>query len=239
MSYCEFHPDYQKYLRNNIGILEPEPLLNLQDELHWGSLYRDHKKKEIGRKIIPPKKSPIDIPLKICRERQKRKQEKYAKKEKKVSRTGKSQRKLSLLEKSMLSQEKYMEYLSTPNPKYEEPPPKKRKKKCLMEPCSPRLVRLATPNKRRVYANWKDFCDRLPTEMLLRFEEILYENNCLKPRDARYYYKQLDKEKKKQRQKKKLQKMKKLREKEKRDQQWAKDEIEITINLYYNLYQKL
>lgn len=230
MSFCEFHPEYQKHLKNNFDENQNIPFPNLQEELQWGLSYRNLKKKEVNNKLIPPKKSPIDIPFKICREQErKRKAEKGAKDQKKPMTASKGSRKLSLLEKSVLSQDKYMEYLSTPNPKYEEPPAKRRKKKCVMEPCSPRLVLLATPNKRRVYANWKDFYERLPTEMIMRFEQILYTNNCLEPRDARYYYKKLDKEKRKKSKAKKSRKTKKRKEEEKIEQKWIKDQIEKTV----------
>lgn len=239
MSFCEFHPQFQKHLSNNYGSFEEKPCPNLQEELQWGLSYRSLKKKEKEGKTIPVKKSPIDIPFKLCRERErKRKREKSKKDQVKSICTKKTARKLSLLEKSMLSQDKYMEYLSTPNQRYEEPRHKKRKKNCLIEPCSPRLVHLASPNKRRVYANWKDFYDRLPTEMLLRFEQLLYTNNCLKPRDARCYYKKLDKEKQKQIKAKKAQKTKKQQKKIKGDRKWIKDQTEKTVKAIINFIKE-
>lgn len=228
MSFCEFHPEYQKHLTNDF--LDYQTLPNLSNELQWGLNYRNIKKKQVDSKSIPVKKSPVDIPLKLCRERERIQSAKLRKKEKiKLPSVKKETKKLSLLEKSMLSQNKYMQYLSTPNPKFEEPPLKKRKKKCQMEPCSPRLVRLATPNKRRVYENWKDYCNLLPVEMLLRFEHILYANNCLEPRDARYYYKKLDIEKRKKLKVKRSKRKKKEQLKNKSKEKWIKEEIEKTI----------
>lgn len=80
-----------------------------------------------------------------------KKEKKASKKEKDTKKVKKEVKKPSLLDRSIMSQEKYMDFLSIPNPKLsEEPEQIKYKQRCELEPCSPRLVQLAVPNKRRV-----------------------------------------------------------------------------------------
>ncbi|XP_023024149.2 uncharacterized protein [Leptinotarsa decemlineata] len=222
---CE---EYPKRI-NEIGTPENQNPFVIQNELQWGAYYRQFKKKEKDNKLIPPMKAPIDIPFELCRARQHKRSSKNTQVQKNKLPDGQKMKKLSLLEKSIMSQSKYMEYLSIPNPKYEEPPMKKRKRRCEIEPCPPRFVQLAVPNKRRVFANWKDYHKVLPTEMLLRFEQILHTDKNLEPRDARYYYKKLDKQKKKRALAKKRRLEKKRKEKEKGDKVWLESHIDDSV----------
>ncbi|CAH1986307.1 unnamed protein product [Acanthoscelides obtectus] len=233
MSVCEFHRQYE-----SLGVVskedeekEPQKVI-IQDEISWGMSYRHFKQRE--RDVpIPPKQSPIDIPFKLCREEQRQmlKRKKKKKKSPKSKDPKEKLKKLTLLEKSVLSQSKYCDYLSIPQVRHVEPPPKPRKIRCELEPCPPRFVQLAVPNKRRVFANWKDYYNRLPAEMVLRYEKILHTDKNLDPRDARYYYKKLDKDKKKRRRQKRRRLRKLKKEKEKGDTQWLRDQIALTTDV--------
>lgn len=221
---CEIHPAYRKKLNNYVY---SQTMPNLNEEIEFGMSYRNLQRKNRPNESIPFKKASTEIPLKLCRNQEKKMKESSTKKKQLQI---KSTKKLSFIEKSILSQEQYMEYLSTPNLKsFMEPIPKKIKKSCPLEPCSPRLLQLAIPNKRRVYANWKAFHEHLPTEVILRFEQILYSKNSLDPKEARCYYGHLDREKKKQMKAKKLQKRKNKIEKEKNASKWLEDEINKTV----------
>ncbi|XP_050303491.1 uncharacterized protein LOC126741176 isoform X2 [Anthonomus grandis grandis] len=230
-----------------------EQLLNIQNELVWGMAYRHYKEKE-KKKPMAPMHSPIDIPFELCRaemllghvptdrlrqtldeadrgdgEKGGKDETKPKKKKRKIQQQ--REEKPSLLDRNVWPQNKYMDYLSRPNPKfYDEPKTKKYKKRCELEPCPPRFIQLAVPNKRRVFANWKEYEHFLPAEMLMRFDDILHTDQNLDPREARYYYKKLDKEKRKAlRAKRRLAKKKRL-EKE-NDSNWMKSEIDILAKL--------
>ncbi|KAG5880749.1 hypothetical protein JTB14_030574 [Gonioctena quinquepunctata] len=222
---CEHHPKYRKAIDD---VEKVSPFL-MQDELQWGKSYRHFKRKEKKNKQVNPAKAPIDVPFELCRARQRRKRKRKYKEHKPDTQKLK---KISLLEKSIMSQSKYMEYLSIPNPKFEEPPIKKAKRHppCQLEPCPPRLVQLAVPNKRRVFENWKDYHKLLPTEMILRYEQILHTEKNLEPRDARYYYKKIDKRKKARARAKKRSLKKKKKAKEKGDKLWLEIQIKDTVD---------
>ncbi|VEN47457.1 unnamed protein product [Callosobruchus maculatus] len=233
MSICEFHRQYE-----SLGIVSNEdesekegPKVILQDEISWGMSYRHFKQKEKDVPI-PPKQSPIDIPFKLCREEQRQMlMPKKKKKAPKPKDPKEKMKKLTLLEKSVLSQSKYCDYLSIPHVRHVEPPPKPAKIRCEIEPCPPRFVQLAVPNKRRVFANWKDYYNTLPAEVILRYEKILHTDKNLDPRDARYYYKKLDKEKRKRLRQKRRRLRKLKKEKERGDTQWLRDQIALTTDV--------
>jgi hypothetical protein len=89
---------------------------------------------------------------------------------------------------------------------------------------------MSIPNKRYVLQNWKDFQHVLPAEILVRFDQILKSGSNLEPRDARYYFKQLKRNKRKElRRRKRI--CKRRREALKRgDMLWLKNEIAETTN---------
>lgn len=257
MSLCEFRPSYQKQVRriysspktsrydlhsgfsniNQTRSSKTSP--NLNRELEWGISYRSIKQAKDNLKSLLPKKDVVNRSFKGCSERQRKKEfESDKNKQKVVKKKHPPVKKLSLLEKSILPQNKYMEYLSMPNfKKFEEPSPKKKNENCRYETCSPRLLQLSIPNKRRVYANWKEYHNQLPTEVLLRYEQILYSKNVLKPEQAKRFYQQLDKQKKKQLKTTKRQKQKKHKELEKKLNKWLENEINQTVDVIVDFVQ--
>lgn len=143
-----------------------ERLLNIQNELLWGLTYRNYKENEKKKPLVPIH-SPLNIPFEICRANlllgktekpsaivQDEANDGKEKAKKKKSKKRKKQKieKPSLIDRNVWPQNKYMNYLSIPNPKFddEEPRKKKFKKRCELEPCPPRFIQLAVPNKRRV-----------------------------------------------------------------------------------------
>nr|CAI5837582.1 unnamed protein product [Callosobruchus analis] len=233
MSICEFHRQYESLgmVSNEDESENEDPKVIIQDEISWGMSYRHFKQKEKDVPI-PPKQSPIDIPFKLCREEQRQMlKPKKKKKDPKPIDPKEKMKKMTLLEKSVLSQRKYCDYLAIPHVRHQEPPPKPPKIRCEIEPCPPRFVQLAVPNKRRVFANWKDYYNTLPAEMILRYEKILHTDKNLDPRDARYYYKKLDKEKRKRLRQKRRRLRKLKKEKERGDTQWLRDQIALTTDV--------
>ncbi|XP_060522648.1 uncharacterized protein LOC132699779 [Cylas formicarius] len=186
---------------------------NLRNELIWGRKYRNLREAD-KRRPLAPLRAPADVPFRLCRARATKKRKKKTKLQGSAGgKKGASDiEKPSLLDRSIMSQNEYMEFLSIPSPRFcDKPAVKKPPPKCELEPCPPRLVKLAVPNKRRVFANWKDYQTLLPAEMLLRYEQILHTDHNLEPREARYYYKTLDRQhRKKMKEKKRSEKTKEL-----------------------------
>lgn len=215
MSLCEFSPHYRSNFKNVFHAVH-----DLNEELSWAKSYRQMKLKKIATEIKP--KTWTSEPFRNCHNLEKKRKDKLKKNR---------FPKLTLLERSILPQDKYMEYLSTPNLKNftGSASPSIKKKRSKIDRCSPRITQLSLPNKVRVHANWKCLQDRLPTEMLMRFQEILHTNYNLVPRDAINYYSYLDKARKKKllvikHRRNKLHKKQNLK-----DQQWIKEEIKKTI----------
>uniref|UniRef100_A0AAR5PC36 Uncharacterized protein n=1 Tax=Dendroctonus ponderosae TaxID=77166 RepID=A0AAR5PC36_DENPD len=252
MAYCEHMVD-DRNSGHSTGQTDKDKLLNIQNELIWGLTYRNYKEHEKNNPLVPLH-SPINIPFELCRagtlqgskfkEKRHSNEGTIARNSNQPKRDGqgiKAQRtatnrnqsksrkqqieKPTLLDRNVWSQTKYMSFLSVPNMKFEKPTSKKYIRRCELAPCPPRFVQLAVPNRRRVFANWKEYVNLLPTEMLMRYEEILHTDQNLDPREARYYYKKLDRQKRKERRKKLFLKEKKRLEK-KTGSDWMRAHID-------------
>lgn len=219
--------------------LDEEP--PLQKELTYGLSYRAWQTSD-ETSPIKPKHSPINVPFELCRAFQKPHKKKRKSCVCSVRPSCHSQSldpKMPLLDRSALTQSKYMDLLSIPNNYNEvkkDPCRKKKFKKpkvcckCQVEPCPPRLVQMSIPNKRYVLQNWKDFQHVLPAEMLVRFDQILKSGDNLEPRDARYYFKQLNKKKRQEMRKLRRLCRKKKEEKKRGDEVWIKEQIQETLD---------
>ncbi|XP_048519532.1 uncharacterized protein LOC109536729 isoform X2 [Dendroctonus ponderosae] len=252
MAYCEHMVD-DRNSGHSTGQTDKDKLLNIQNELIWGLTYRNYKEHEKNNPLVPLH-SPINIPFELCRagtlqgskfkEKRHSNEGTIARNSNQPKRDGqgiKAQRtatnrnqsksrkqqieKPTLLDRNVWSQTKYMSFLSVPNMKFEKPTSKKYIRRCELAPCPPRFVQLAVPNRRRVFANWKEYVNLLPTEMLMRYEEILHTDQNLDPREARYYYMKLDRQKRKERRKKLFLKEKKRLEK-KTGSDWMRAHID-------------
>ena len=186
---------------------------------------------------IKPKHSPISAPFRLCRALQKshRRKKKNFCKCAMMSSHHSNYTNMTLLDRSVLTQEKYMDMLSIPQ-RYSYIKRKKPRKratpkiccKCKIEPCSPRLIQMAIPNKRYVLENWKTYQDRLPAEILARFDQILKSGNNLEPREARYYFKQLKMKKNKEIRRRKRRCKRRKEIKKRGDLMWLKCQIDQT-----------
>ncbi|EFA09045.1 hypothetical protein TcasGA2_TC006758 [Tribolium castaneum] len=215
--------------------LDEEP--PLQQELTFGRSYRVWQQVE-DTSPIPPKPSPINVPFELCRAVQKPHKKKKSKLCKCSLRpfcqSDALDPKMPLLDRSALPQSKYMDMLSIPHGR--KPPCKKKKYKasvcckCQVEPCPPRIIQMSVPNKRYVLQNWKDYQHILPAEMLVRFDQILKSGDNLEPRDARYYFKKLRRQKIKEMRKRKKLCRKKKEQKQKGELLWIKNQIRETVD---------
>ncbi|KAL1497260.1 hypothetical protein ABEB36_008254 [Hypothenemus hampei] len=251
MSICEHKINMYDSVRSSGSLSLEEKLLNIQNELLWGLKYRNYKENEKSNPILPMH-SPINIPFELCRARMLLRgkiKAKMSKNEKEMADNGQPEKKdnenfknknvaskkrkqivamekPTLLQRNVWSQNEYMDFLAVPNPKFSEELKKKKiKKRCELEPCPPRFIQLAVPNKRRVFANWKDYANFLPAEMLIRFEEILHTDQNLEPKAARYYYKRLDRQKRKELKKKRN--LEKKKRETKKNSDWMQAHIEM------------
>lgn len=178
------------------------------------------------KKGLHVKASPLNIPFKLCRAACKKKRKSKPQPE-------------SINKRETLTQKEYMNLLSLPQRKKPEqicPKTKKKKKKkkkckkCHIEPCPPRLVQISVPNKRLVWENWKAYYNILPPEIIMRYDHLLRSgNNNLDPKDARYYFKTLDRQKRKNIRRKKA--MQSLKKDKAGDAKWENLQIKETVDV--------
>ncbi|XP_057652493.1 uncharacterized protein LOC130891655 isoform X2 [Diorhabda carinulata] len=237
---CENHQKFQNLIKTGsfMKLEDGEKYTTsilLQEELKFGSNYRTQLKKS-ARKPLPPKKRPVELPFEVCRAKQKikRRKEAYCGDD-----LPPKPKKLSMLEKTIMSQEEYMNWLAMPVIRYQEPIAKSRKsKKCDISPCPPRFVQLAIPQKRRIWCAWNEYQNSLPVDMLLRFQQILHADQNLELKDADYYYKKMGIMAKKSARKKKRLRQKRLMEKEKGKYAWVEENISTTVEAIMNFLKE-
>ncbi|CAG9863118.1 unnamed protein product [Phyllotreta striolata] len=226
---CGKHPIYLEAAR--VTFSEDDLPTVIQDELCWAFDVREDRKKRFQAKGVPPKESPYEFPFALCRAMQipckKKKKKKFV--------CPPLPKKITLEDKYIMTQKEYCNYLAQPvkKPRCEYWCPVKRKR-CEIEPCPPRFVQLAIPHKRRVFWNWKCFHPILTTEMILRLEQILHTDKNLDPRDARWYYKKLDRLKRKCMRNRRRLRRKRLKARDAGDRKWLEDMIQEMAELITN-----
>uniref|UniRef100_A0A6P7FKK4 Glutamic acid-rich protein-like n=1 Tax=Diabrotica virgifera virgifera TaxID=50390 RepID=A0A6P7FKK4_DIAVI len=224
---CEHHPRYLNQIKaksvSQPGDEKYTTSTLIRDELEYASNYRAVQKR-IPRKEVYPKNRPFELPFELCRLKQLQKRKK-----KKGDHVEKLTKKPTMLERSIMSQDEYMRWLAMPNIKKKGSDPKPKKvKRCQMSPCPPRCVQLSAPPKRRVLSTWTEYQDKLPAEVLLRFQQMLHTDQNLKLRDADYYYKKIDKRKRRLAKRKKRLRLKRKLNKERGKYAWIGENISDT-----------
>mgnify|MGYP005984598271 CR=1 FL=1 len=138
----------------------------------------------------------------------------------------------SILDRSSMSQKEYMDMLSTPKRRVPECVPKKCEKCPRTDPCSPRLIQMARPIKRRVLATWQAHHQVLSTQCVTRLNELLQGGDCrLQPKEASSYFHTL-------RRKRKPRSPKRCKCGEKQKLLWLKCQTELTAKAIVNLFGK-
>ncbi|XP_072387109.1 uncharacterized protein [Diabrotica undecimpunctata] len=219
---CEHHPRYLNQIKSKIqpGDEKLTTSTLIRDELEYASNYRAVQKK-IPRKEVYPKNRPFELPFELCRLRQLQKRKK-----KKSDHVEMLTKKPTMLERSIMSQDEYMRWLAMPNIRKKLSDTKQKKvKRCQMSPCPPRCVQLSAPPKRRVLSTWIEYQNKLPAEVLLRFQQMLHTDQNLKLRDADYYYKKIDKRKRRLAKRKKRLRLKRKLNKERGKYAWIDENI--------------
>lgn len=112
-----------------------------------------------------------------------------------------------VLDRFSCTRKEYIDILSAPKREHfmEEP----KKKQAVLHPASPRFAQLALPTKKLAYNTWLSYHKFLRPEQIISLQNYLTKEEALDPKDARDYFKRLDKKKKAEN------KLKKKKEREK------------------------
>ncbi|XP_045477546.1 uncharacterized protein LOC123682800 isoform X1 [Harmonia axyridis] len=216
----------------------------IKRELAHGEDYRYEKSKDLGQPILPVG-SPMDITYFIHRKRQVERvvetieTPSTAPHQRLGSKSGCKSKsvphiKNSFWERAKLSHKQYLDVLSTPHLlSHGDDDIKKFKSKTTSNICSPRLLQMSCPTKRRILSTWQDYGDHLPTETLQRFHDMLHTDQNIDLKDARKYFKMRDRQRKKLAKKRR---MKRRKKKSLHHAYWLRHQIEETSTAIMNFF---
>lgn len=148
----------------------------------------------------------------------------------------------TFIDRNAISKKKYWEYLATPRRRVTTPSESNKnnlvkKKSKISSECSPRLLELAKPSRRRILFNWKDYETTLPVPCLTQLENLLWQNINVNPKFAKCYFKTLDRKKyKKQLLLKKLRR-KNRNSKQSKGKMWLQKQVNTTVDVIMNLFK--